>query len=270
MYTEHQPCELLSPYIDKYWVFKGNPDLGMRFKILPDGCCDFIFSIGDTADPTDKSQPVMQPYRSFFVGPMTTFSELVTQTPSIHMLGVRFRPCGLAFFCKSPLSEFTNHRISCNDLPLLFSDSFAEALCENQTLEKQIRLIENYLIGRLKNGYEIDRQIPLAIHYIDHSKGRLPIRRLMEEICICQRHFERKFKAYTGYTPKAYSRIMKFRNTIDLLKDCPPDNLLTIALEAGYYDLSHFNKEIRQLSGSTPASFLSITIPDDVSLTYIE
>ena len=43
---------------------------------------------------------------------------------------------------------------------------------------------------------------------------------------------------------------MKFRNTIDLLKNCVPDNLLTIAVEAGYYDLSHFNKEIRQLSGN--------------------
>jgi hypothetical protein len=30
------------------------------------------------------------------------------------------------------------------------------------------------------------------------------------------------------------------------LKNCVPDNLLTIAVEAGYYDLSHFNKEIRQ------------------------
>ena len=92
----------------------------------------------------------------------------------------------------------------------------------------------------------------------------------MDEICICQRHFERKFKAYTGYTPKEYSRIMKFRNTIDLLKNCVPDNLLTIAVEAGYYDLSHFNKEIRLLSGNTPASFLSISIPEDVLLTYLE
>ena len=58
--------------------------------------------------------------------------------------------------------------------------------------------------------------------------------------------------------------------TIDLLKNCVPDNLLTIAVEAGYYDLSHFNKEIRQLSGNTPASFLSIPIPEDVLLTYLE
>lgn len=201
---------------------------------------------------------------------MTTFSELVTNTPSVHMLGVRFHPCGLTAFCKPPLSEFTNQRISCNDLTLLFTDSFAESLCEAQTLQQQICLIERFLIHRLKDNYEIDPQIPFAVQQINRSKGRLPILQLMDEICICQRHFERKFKAYTGYTPKEYSWIMKFRNTIDLLKNCIPDNLLTIAVEAGYYDLSHFNKEIRQLSGNTPASFLSIPIPEDVLLTYLE
>ena len=157
-----------------------------------------------------------------------------------------------------------------NDLTLLFTDSFAESLCEAQTLQQQICLIERFLIHRLKDNYEIDPQIPFAVQQINRSKGRLPILQLMDEICICQRHFERKFKAYTGYTPKEYSRIMKFRNTIDLLKNCVPDNLLTIAVEAGYYDLSHFNKEIRQLSGNTPASFLSIPIPEDVLLTYLE
>ena len=155
-------------------------------------------------------------------------------------------------------------------MTLLFTDSFAESLCEAQTLQQQICLIERFLIHRLKDNYEIDPQIPFAVQQINRSKGRLPILQLMDEICICQRHFERKFKAYTGYTPKEYSRIMKFRNTIDLLKNCIPDNLLTIAVEAGYYDLSHFNKEIRQLSGNTPASFLSIPIPEDVLLTYLE
>ena len=155
-------------------------------------------------------------------------------------------------------------------MTLLFTDSFAESLCEAQTLQQQICLIERFLIHRLKDNYEIDPQIPFAVQQINRSKGRLPILQLMDEICICQRHFERKFKAYTGYTPTEYSRIMKFRNTIDLLKNCVPDNLLTIAVEAGYYDLSHFNKEIRQLSGNTPASFLSIPIPEDVLLTYLE
>ena len=47
MYKEYPPCSLLSPYIDKYWEFKGNPEYGMRINILPDGCTDFIFTLGE-------------------------------------------------------------------------------------------------------------------------------------------------------------------------------------------------------------------------------
>ena len=47
MYTEYQPSHLLAPYIDNYWEFKGNPEYGMRIHILPDGCTDFIFTLGE-------------------------------------------------------------------------------------------------------------------------------------------------------------------------------------------------------------------------------
>lgn len=69
---------------------KGNPDYGMRIHILPDGCTDFIFTLGEVANAVEEGSLIMQPYRSYFVGPMTKYSELVTYTESIHMFGVRF------------------------------------------------------------------------------------------------------------------------------------------------------------------------------------
>ena len=39
---------------------------------------------------------------------------------------------------------------------------------------------------------------------------------------------------------------------------------------AGYYDLAHFSKEIKSMSGNTPASFLSLAVPEENTLTYIE
>ena len=73
MYTEYQPSHLLAPYIDNYWEFKGNPEYGMRIHILPDGCTDFIFTLGEVADTVEEESLIMQPYRSYFVGPMTKF-----------------------------------------------------------------------------------------------------------------------------------------------------------------------------------------------------
>ena len=53
-------CIRDSPYIDKYWEFKGNPDYGMKINILPDGCTDFIFTLGDVADIAEQESLIMQ------------------------------------------------------------------------------------------------------------------------------------------------------------------------------------------------------------------
>ena len=59
MYTEYQPSHLLAPYIDNYWEFKGNPEYGMRIHILPDGCTDFIFTLGEVADTVEEESLIM-------------------------------------------------------------------------------------------------------------------------------------------------------------------------------------------------------------------
>ncbi|WP_353887871.1 DUF6597 domain-containing transcriptional factor, partial [uncultured Parabacteroides sp.] len=116
MYREFTPCALLAPFIDKFWVFKGYAEIGTRFKILADGCTDFIFSIGNMTIPADEHQMIMQPYRSFFVGPMRSYSNLTATTDSLHMLGVRFQPCGLAAFTNEPLGQFADLRIQSSDI----------------------------------------------------------------------------------------------------------------------------------------------------------
>ena len=150
MYKEYHPSLLLSPYIDKYWEFKGNPDYGMRINILPDGCTDFIFTLGEVANAVGDSL-IMQPYRSYFVGAMTKYSELVTYADTVHMLGIRFLPCGILRFMNLPLHELTNQRISTEDIESLFDHSFAERLCELPSIQKRIIFIESLLTKALCN-----------------------------------------------------------------------------------------------------------------------
>ncbi len=272
MYTEYQPSPLLAPYIDNYWEFKGNPEYGMRIHILPDGCVDFIFTLSEVCKEKEKKNRVMQPYRSFFVGPMTTYSEVTAYTDFLHMFGIRFLPCGLSCFTQLPLNEFANLRIETGEIgTLFFKEAFAERLCEQDSVEERIRLVENYLLSYLAHHYQpADLQVASAVTLINHSTGKLSIRHLMENVCLCQRHFERKFKQCTGYTPKEYSRIVKFKNAVELLRHAASPNLLSTAIDAGYYDLPHFSKEIKALSGNTPTSFLSLTVPEEMTLTYVE
>ena len=141
MYKEYHPSPLLSPYIDKYWEFKGQPGYGMHINILPDGCTDFIFTLGEAPKAVHDSL-VMQPYHAYFIGAMTKYSELVTHTVTIHMLGIRFLPCGILRFMDLPLQELTNLRLNADELTSLFTHSFAERLGELGTIQEHLVFIE--------------------------------------------------------------------------------------------------------------------------------
>lgn len=269
MYQEFAPCMSLTPFIDKFWVFKGYAEIGTRFKILADGCTDFIFSIGNMTIPADEHQMIMQPYRSFFVGPMRVYSNLTATTDTLHMLGVRFRPCGLAAFTNEPLGQFADLRIQSSDINLLFDNTFAEMLCEQPDDSYRIRIIEAYLTHRLNRQILVDKQIIYATSLIKQSHGHLPIQKLIDKVCLCQRQFERKFKDSTGYTPKEFSRIIKFQHAIETLRNASHPDMEALALDCGYYDHSHFIKEFKRLAGDVPSYFLSLPKPSDEPLTYI-
>lgn len=269
MYNEYAPCALLSPYVDKYWEFKGNIDKGMHFHILPDGCTDFIFTLGEVANACGDTV-VMHPFRSYFVGSMTKYSNLVAASDTIHMFGIRFRPCGVYRFAQLPLPELTDKRVHTDDLHTIFHDSIADRLCEKASIRERICFIEQFLLNHLyRSSHETDKSILYAVNQINTNHGKQPIQALIKEINVCQRHFERKFKWFTGYTPKEYSRIMQFRNAVELLRNANFDNLLSVAVNAGYYDVPHLSREIKRLSGNTPVSFLSAPEPKEVTLTYM-
>lgn len=269
MYKEYSPCHLLAPYIDKYWEFKGNITKGMHFNILPDGCTDFIFTLGEVANACGDTL-IMHPYRSYFVGSMTKYSNLVAHSDTINMLGIRFQPCGVCHFVQLPLPELTNLRVHTKDLHTIFHDSLADILAQKSSVQAKIDFLERYLLNYLHHSQqEVDKSILYAVNQINNHHGSMPIQILVDKVNLCQRHFERKFKWFTGFTPKEYSRIIRFQNTVELLRNSTFDNLLSLAIRAGYYDVPHLSREIKKMSGNTPLSFISAPQPKDVTLTYL-
>lgn len=271
MYKEHQPCNMLSPYIERYWEYKGETEYGTRFNIPPHGCADIVFTIGNATDYVNQSL-VMRSHCSYFVGPMNTYTELVTHTESVHILGVRFRPCGLFRFIELPLHELINQKLPTSDLPAIFENSFTEILCKKKNIQQRIDAIEECLLKQLvHSNRSVDKRIALAVSCIASEKGNISIKTLSSDMCLCQRQFERRFKIHTGYSPKEYSQIVKFWYAIDILRNYTPfDNLLSVAVQAGYYDVPHLSREVKRLSGNTPYAFLSSPVGNGAKVVHLE
>jgi AraC-like DNA-binding protein len=242
-YNEYNPDIQLSHWVETYWAASGFIDNADISKILPDGCLDIIFMFDQAKGNFDVN----------IVGTMTTFFEIDYR--SVQMFGIRFKPAGITAFTRVPVEEFTDRIVELALVETLFSKSFCEVLVEKQSIAEIVAYTDSYLASLLPCLYRSDRQIIRAVDMIYLAKGQLPLAAVASEVCLCQRHFERRFKSAIGISPKLFAKIFRFKHALQCLKNCPHKDLLDVAIECGYYDHSHLIKDFKTLSGDVPADF---------------
>ena len=240
-YQEYNPDIRLSPWVKNYWTADDFVNSEVTPKVFPDGCVDIMFIL-------DRGKGTS--YAGLF-GTMTTFVE-VDFSESTLMFGIRFKPAGITAFTRVPVDEFTDWSVELALVETLFNQSFYEALPEKQSVAEIISHTNNFLLNLLPDLYSPDKQIIHAVDLIYWAKGQLSSAKIASDVCLCQRHFERKFKSAIGVTPKTFAKIARFKHALRCLRAHPHQDLLSIAVNCGYYDHTHLIKDFKTLSGEAP------------------
>ena len=243
-YQEYNPDIRLTPWVKNYWWADGFFESKFTSKVFPDGCTDIIFTIDKTKGYSSVN----------LFGIMTSFVE-VDYPAATQMFGIRFQPAGIAAFTPLSVSEFTNRSVELALLNTLFDKSFYEVLPEKKSVAEIIAHANKFLLHKLPHFYDADKQIVHAIALISHKKGQLNLAGIASDVCLCQRHFERKFKSAVGVSPKMFAKILRFKHALQHMQKCWHKDLLAIALECGYYDHTHLAKDFKSFTGDTPTDF---------------
>lgn len=241
IYREFAPSKILTPYIETYWMSEGFKGEGDSHKILPDGCVDIIFFLNRANEQIQTS----------IIGTMTTPIN-VNYSETIQIFGVRFKPTGIVAFTPVSIHEFTDRDVELESVETLFCKSFHERLRQKQSMEEIITYTDNYLMNCLPYIYQPDKRIIHAVDLILLTQGRLSLSEAASEVCLSQRHFERKFKSAVGISPKTFAKITRFKLALRCMQKHPQKDLLSIAIECGYYDHTHLIKDFKRISGDTP------------------
>lgn len=64
---------------------------------------------------------------------------------------------------------------------------------------------------------------------------------------------EKRFRRAVGMTPKHYARLSRLRYAAALFR--PGMCFTDLALDAGYFDQSHFIRDVKAVTGETPRQF---------------
>jgi AraC-like DNA-binding protein len=233
---------------------------------LPNNICGFGFTLsGDllVKNKTDFQKMPAFGARNTLIKP----SEIKTSGDFLN-ISVRFTiPNGLSLFTKIPMSSiYQEDATSLNDI---FSNQeindIVESLFETTNDKEKLKVLELFLVSKL-----IVCHPPLFLELITKihdSKGECRVAQLATFFSVSERTINRLFNKLVGVNPVNYINLIRFRNVLQLSSRTKAD-LLSNALDAGYYDQSHFIKQFKTFSTFTPLQFLETNSFEKVSDFY--
>jgi len=140
-------------------------------------------------------------------------------------------------------------------LPRARVQELQQKLHDAANTAEHVQLLETFL-GALP--FLRDPLVERAVHALSRPMGLhgedAGVALLARQLGMSERQLERRFKARVGLGPRAFAGLRRFERAVDLAQTQP---LLTrVAMEAGYYDQPHFNREFRKLAGAAPGKVL--------------
>lgn len=162
---------------------------------------------------------------------------------------VKFKPWAAGLFFDD-LPSLTNNNNYLADI--ISHQQFDQLLNNLDNRTNQTQTVLSFL-SRQFNGKQIDQTVINSIEIIKQTGGQIKVEKLAYEVCNSKRNFERKFKATTGLTPKKFIDNVRFQSSLEKLNN--NNDLQEVAFLSGYYDLSHFINDFKEITGTTPEKY---------------
>jgi AraC-like DNA-binding protein len=273
-YRQYIPGVELSELIECYWVFRAPADVCEVERLIPGGRVEMIFHFGapynllssPDAVVGDKGTPIhfMGQRDRIFYGSPNGYTD---------MLGVRFKPGGLAAFTDLPLSELLNRLIPADYVLGAAIKGWEDRLFALREDGQRVLLLDRLLAGLVRDPPVEQTVLRPALTMIRHHPDDTSVQGICEQTGWYYKKLERAFKEQVGYTPKQYCRIIRFNKAIRQMstpREMGPyphegaprrpnayklDSLTKVGHACGYYDQSHFIKEFSRYAGTAPGDF---------------
>jgi len=163
-----------------------------------------------------------------------------------------FQPQGFYNLFNIKSSDFCKFAINSDSILKKDIYNLWEKLQTFSDVEDMKRLAENYLSDYAKKASGRFDIINNIINYMDNSNGMIRVSQICDLFNVTPRSLNRYFKDEIGISPKELLNIFRITKAIKLIIHNPDCDMTGISYLNGYYDQSHFIKEIIRITGRSP------------------
>jgi AraC-like DNA-binding protein len=243
------PTVQLRPFIKAYRIIESQEELVNR--VLPNTSFAIAFRFKGQISYINGIDSIALPTATF--SGLRKSVRLINYAPETGVIIVLFKETGVPAFFKQPLHELFEESVSLNNFfPQPEVSIIEERLAEAASNNARVAVVEQFLCSKLSYN-KPDSLVSSAIAKIHLNNGMIRMDELAHGLYISQDAFEKRFRKMTGTTPKQFSSIVKMKAIIH--QNPAPISFLDMALESGYCDQPHFNKDFKIFTGQTPTDF---------------
>lgn len=256
LYREFPPSPELRPYIKCFYIIEHENNVVVNDRAFAMGCMEFMFNIGDGAFETGRGANYSRTPKSELWGQIISPLDYRSLGKN-KLLGVRFFPHTAALFLGEPIQLLNDNVSDVGSVVGKDADDLHERLGNLCNLNEQIHLLESFLLKRLDRFQKKLHKFRIVNGVIGEMQKENFFSNLEDvasQYGITSRYLQKLFLEYTGLTPKLYQKITRFQKSLFLAGE-KKGSFTDIAYACGYFDQSHFVRDFKFFTNTTPSAF---------------
>lgn len=237
---ELRPSGVMRGYVQRVTFSRETFDRPIVERVLPDGAVTLCFDAGTRCAAS--------------IAGATARASTIRFGGVLEHVGVQLAPGGIAAVLGAPAREVEGRVVALEDLWGAAGRELVARMVE-LPLEARPRLILEAIRARLAaRDAGVGRAAAGAIRTLVAARGAIRVRDLASAIGLGERRLEQVFAQDVGLSPRAWSRVMRFRSAVDYVTAHPERAWADVARACGYADQAHLVRELRAITGHTPGA----------------
>jgi AraC-like DNA-binding protein len=252
-YREFEVPARLRRHVRCVWRLRDPEPVEQVQIIYPDGCCELILHLGTPMRAHDATHG-WQPQPACLFAAQQRSAIRLKAAPPLACLGVRLQPAASAAIAGPRLVALRDTIVDMTGLDAALAVRLASALACFDSDPGDPALWD--LLESTLAAFPIDPRIEAAINRLQSERGQVRIAPLAGACGMGSRSFQIRFLEQVGLSAKEFARVVRLQSTIRQL-DEGAGSLADVAADSGFADQAHATRELRKLTGLTPARLLS-------------
>lgn len=265
-YSQHRPPPDLRPWIRLVWTMTVDEEpadassahavTDVAELVVPDGHAELIFNLGEPFHQQAPGHDTFRAQPSAILNGQLRGSVLLRATGRVQLVGIRVQPWALGALARVSASSLTDNWQPTSGVAAPLLPDLEDELRGSNACQEAPGIVMRHLRAQLRNMKAPSERAVTVVSHVADNAAWLDLSAIRNNVGMSERAMQRLFDAEVGLTTKQFAKVVRVQQAVRFRREDGGATWARAALEAGYYDQSHFNKDFRSVVGCRPTELI--------------